>query len=99
MSIDITTESLLTLSQASKRVPGNPHVSSLHRWRLQGVHGVKLETVKIGGRRLTSAEALERFAARTTAAADGLSLPMRTSKQRARAVARANNEIGIDRDG
>jgi hypothetical protein len=43
-----------------------PARSALHRWRLTGVKGengqrVKLETIKIGGRRYTSKEAVERF--------------------------------------
>lgn len=43
-----------------------PAMSALHRWRLTGIKGVngqmvKLETVKIGGRRFTSKEAVLRF--------------------------------------
>jgi hypothetical protein len=34
------------------------------RWALRGVDGVKLESFKIGGRRYTTAEALDRFVAR-----------------------------------
>ena len=64
-------ESLIPFQKASEHVAGKPHISTLHRWRLRGVRGVKLETVLIGGRRFTSDEALSRFFARTTAAADG----------------------------
>jgi hypothetical protein len=35
------------------------------RWCMRGVHGVRLESVKIGGRRLTSRAALRRFIAAT----------------------------------
>lgn len=35
--------------------------STLHRWATNGVRGTVLETVRIGGRRFTSADALERF--------------------------------------
>ena len=66
MSIELQEETLLTLAQAALRTPGAPHVSTLHRWRLRGVRGVKLETVLIGGRRFTSEEALRRFADRLT---------------------------------
>ena len=71
MSVDISRESLLTLNQAAEYLPGRPNVSTLHRWRLHGIRGVKLETCLIGGRRYTSREAVERFVAATTAAADG----------------------------
>ena len=55
-------ESLISFAEAAKRLPGRPHVNSLHRWRLRGVRGVRLESVLIGGKRFTSVEALQRFA-------------------------------------
>ena len=68
---DLMTEELLAFAEATKVVPGHPHVSTLHRWRLRGIHGKKLETCLIGGRRYTSREALERFSVAVTAAAAG----------------------------
>ena len=47
------------------------HVCTVHRWRLRGVKGIKLETTRVGGRRYTTAEWLDRFHAAVTAAADG----------------------------
>jgi hypothetical protein len=64
MSIDLQNETLLTFSEASARVPGRVSVQTLHRWRLRGVRGVKLESCKVGGKRITSAEALQRFSDR-----------------------------------
>lgn len=52
-----------------------------------------LETVVIGGRRFTSREALDRFVERTTAAADGQPLPVRTPRQRERAVQEAEAKV------
>jgi hypothetical protein len=66
--IDILNEQLLRLNEAAKRLPGQPHRSSLERWTHDGVRGRRLETVLIGGRRYTSLEALQRFAAATSAA-------------------------------
>ena len=57
--IDITTETLLSLLDAAKQLPGRPHVSTLYRWRIRGVRGVRLETVLVVGRRFTSKEALQ----------------------------------------
>ncbi len=95
MSIEMSCETLLTLPAAAKALPGRPHVSTLHRWRLRGVHGVQLETVLVGGRRYTSVEALERFAARTTAASDGRPHPSRTRQGRLRAIDLAARELNV----
>lgn len=61
----LLTEELLTFTQATKRLPKiggkRPHASSIWRWARKGVQGVRLECRKIGGRFVTSAEALERF--------------------------------------
>jgi hypothetical protein len=93
MSVNLTGETLLTLAEAARSLPGRPHLSTLQRWRLRGVRGVKLETILVGGRRVTSQEAIERFAAATTAAADGSSLATRTSRQRQRDIDRAEAEL------
>jgi hypothetical protein len=42
MSVDFSPETLLSLTEAAALLPGRPHVSTLHRWRLRGVRGVKL---------------------------------------------------------
>ena len=59
----ILREQLLTLNEASESIPGHSKVTlgTLHRWRKQGVRGVVLETVLVGGRRMTSREAISRF--------------------------------------
>ena len=73
--IDIQSETLLRLRKvpdwAEKNLGQRVHISTVHRWRLRGVRGVKLETVLIGGSRCTSEEALYRLFAESTAAADG----------------------------
>ena len=107
MPIDLHTESLITLSQAARMLPpsrrGRPvHLSCVYRWILDGVrtpHGkVRLEGIRLGGRWLTSVEALERFAAaQTPDLSDRPPLP-RTPAARRRASERAEarlREIGI----
>lgn len=91
--IDLMSESLLTFSQATKYLPGNPHISTIHRWRLRGVRGHKLESILVGGRRFTSRQALERFAAKTTAAADGEQPPISSPRQQRRAYETADREL------
>ena len=59
--ISIHSETLVPLSEAAAHVPQAPHASTVQRWFLRGVRGVRLETVLIGGKRFTSVEALDRF--------------------------------------
>jgi hypothetical protein len=54
---------------------------------------VRLETVLVGGRRMVSREALERFVAEVTAAADGGQQPVRSSRRRRRDMAAAAEEL------
>ena len=62
MAIDIRIESLVKLSDVpawcEENVGNRVHRSTVHRWRLRGVRGIKLATLLVGGIRYTSAEAL-----------------------------------------
>jgi Protein of unknown function (DUF1580) len=62
--IDVSSEKLLSFSEAAKTLPHRVHLNTLHRWRLRGIKGTKLETVLVGGRRMTSVESLHRFIAK-----------------------------------
>lgn len=61
----ILTEDVLTLEDARREVTAmvghRPDKSTIFRWCLRGVGGVKLEHVRLGGRLLTSRQALTRF--------------------------------------
>ncbi|MBI5764298.1 MAG: DUF1580 domain-containing protein [Planctomycetes bacterium] len=64
--IDPLVDEILTLREAAKRLPrcrnGRPlHVATLYRWVTRGLRGTRLETIRIGGSRCTSTEALQRF--------------------------------------
>ena len=71
MAINIEHETLLRLSEAAKRVPGRGggglHAATIYRWVANGVGGVRLESILIGGCRYTSVEALGRFIKRCNA--------------------------------
>lgn len=54
-------DQFLSLSQASALLPGTPHLSTLHRWRLRGIRGAKLRTTLVGGRRYTTKSWLQEF--------------------------------------
>ena len=91
--IDLSSDTLLTFPQAAKYLPGNRHISSLHRWRLRGVRGHKLETILVGGRRYTSVAAIEIFIAATTAAANGEQPSARSPRQRQCAIEQAERAL------
>jgi hypothetical protein len=104
VSIDLFSESMLALSQAARLLPpgrrGRPvSLSCVLRWVLDGVPGqdggrVRLEAVRLGGRWVTSREALQRFAERLTPRLDSEPIPApRTHVQRDRAAARAAREL------
>lgn len=64
--IDLTRESVLSFAEAASRLPRRrngkrPHRNTLLRWATEGLHGVPLETIRIGGTLCTSIEALQRF--------------------------------------
>jgi hypothetical protein len=95
MPIDIEHERLLTIAEATRILPGRPHIATVWRWVNHGVGGQRLETIKVGWKRFTSHEALARFIERTTAAADRQPIPTRTAKQRERDIARAERELEL----
>jgi hypothetical protein len=65
LGIDATRESLLPLNDVPKHLhkalKKRLHVSAPYRWAGPGLRGVRLETICVGGRLVTSTEALARF--------------------------------------
>jgi hypothetical protein len=60
---DLLNETVITFAQAGREVPGEVHRGTISRWARIGVRGIRLESVIIGGRTVTSVEALYRFLA------------------------------------
>lgn len=73
--IEFTQETLVRFRDVPKwchaRFGNRIHPSTVHRWRMRGIRGIRLESVLVGGSRFTSEEALVRFFDKTTKAADG----------------------------
>ena len=63
--IILAEETIIPLLEAPQYLPRRRgkkvHISTLFRWAKKGTAGKRLETVKIGGTRCTSLEALQRF--------------------------------------
>jgi hypothetical protein len=100
--IDLLTETSLSLTEAARLLPcgrrnRKPHLSTLLRWVLTGAKSatgelVRLEALRLGGRWVTTREALQRFAERLTPSLydppDAKQVP-RLTKARQRASERA----------
>ena len=103
MPIDIDAERVVSLTEATKRLPTRrqgkrPNVATLYRWSTVGCRGVVLETGQIGGTRCTSIEALQRFVDRLTDAAGaacpaGPSCSPAPARNRARAIHAAEKRL------
>lgn len=108
-SINLISENVLSFGQAAKRVPptraGRPtSPSTIWRWFSHGCRAadgrlVRLEAVRLGGRWVTTLEAIGRFSAQLTCAepavlADQITEPVcRTPTARNRASQRAADEL------
>ena len=95
MTIDVQTETVVSFSDARSAFPGIDRrlsLATLHRWRLNGVRGVKLQTVLIGGLRYTSREAISRFVAALNAD-DAPAAPVITASQRRKQSEGAQAEL------
>lgn len=92
--IDISCERPISLNAAAKFLPDGrrPSFTTFWRWSTRGIRGVKLETLLVGGQRCTTAEAVLRFIAETTAVANGEPTPQRTTRQRAAAIKQAERD-------
>jgi hypothetical protein len=59
------TEKIVSFTEAAEALPeinGKAvHPSAVWRWARKGIKGIKLETLRLGGRFITSMEALDRF--------------------------------------
>jgi Protein of unknown function (DUF1580) len=53
---------------AQKHLPGRPHVNSVRRWMQHGCNGVKLRSVRFGGKRLTTEQWCREFVDAVTTA-------------------------------
>lgn len=97
--LDLCEETPLSLSQVAKRLPpnrgGKPvHVSTVMRWITKGVRGVRLEAVRLGGRWVSTAEALQRFSDCLTAARyDSDPAVTATTASTLKAAERADREL------
>ena len=88
----MTTDRLISLSEAAKITPGRPHTATLTRWCRPGIKArtgerVRLRHWRVGRKIFTTAEALEEFFERTAEA----DLPHFENRDAAKAPAPASD--------
>jgi hypothetical protein len=91
--ICLESEHLIAVADAPSVIPGRPHKGTVWRWVLNGIRGIKLESIVVGSKRFTSREAVDRFISATTAVANGEPAPTRSPRAREREIARATDEL------
>jgi hypothetical protein len=90
---DIRSETLMTLSKAAEKFPGGErHVSTVHRYRLHGVGGIRLECLRLGGRWYTSTESIDRWVTQLNAKHAG-SESLQTSSAASTGFADADKDL------
>jgi hypothetical protein len=88
--IDIQAKNLIAFSKAAGVYPGGGvHLSTLHRHRLRGLCGQKLEAVFVAGQWRTTIEAIEKFVLAVNDARSGASAP---------SAAASNGQVTADAD-
>lgn len=96
--IDVAAESLIPLRDVPRCLPPRPngkrvHISAVYRWTLRGIKGVVLETIRVGGTRYTSREAIQRFSEQLTGAPAVLPSPAKAGRVRQRQIEQANAAV------
>ena len=63
--MDLLTEDVIFVRDINKEFPkgSQPRRETTWRWAIKGVRGIKLESIRLGGKHLTSRQALTRFMA------------------------------------
>lgn len=102
--LDLTNEQAISLEEAAKLIPPSrgarrTQFSTLLRWITKGVRSpsgdvVRLDAIRVGGRWVTSAQAVQRFGEALTPRLDGDRPPApRTPDRRRRAAERAGRQL------
>jgi hypothetical protein len=101
--MSLTDETLIPLPEVCRMLPpgrngAKPALGTVLRWILSGAKSpdgelVRLEAIRVGGKWLTSREALARWTARLTPQSDKPMSPARTPRQRRRAAEAAEREL------
>ena len=108
MAISISIADYISLKSLCGLLPGRPHIATAYRWSTRGIRGIRLTTYLVGGARMTTLAAFNRFVEEVSAArnsavvSDRAGSDLTTSqpvtgipqtRSRRRAIARAEKEL------
>jgi hypothetical protein len=101
--IDLFSEQAISFAEAARALPrgrrGRPvSISCLTRWRINGVRlpsgeCIRLEALRLGGRWVTTREAIQRFAERITPNRENSTPESRTPSKRAKAISTSERKL------
>ena len=80
--IQFENETVVSFKQAAEIVPGGAHYNTITKWADNGVKGIVLESIRVGRRRFTSKEAIQRFIEELTALDDQIAPVSRNTRRR-----------------
>jgi hypothetical protein len=94
-------EKLYTLNEVSRLLPSRPNLSTVWRWCLRGVGGIKLDARRFGRQWLVSEEALQDFSRKLAEASrerldkprPPKQKPRQCSARRAKAIEQAKADL------
>lgn len=94
--IDLGSGRLVALADVPDHLPAKRgrkvHLATVHRWATRGVSGIRLETLRIGGAKFTSAEALQAFCERLSTGGDGAALAPHLPNPGVRSIAQRQRD-------
>lgn len=64
--LNLLAEDVIGLNDVPKELPERVSISTVWRWAERGIKGIRLETVRIGRKKMTSRQAISRFIAATS---------------------------------
>lgn len=95
---DLLFETVIPLGEVPALVPLRPAMGTVYRWAQSGVGGVVLETAKVGGKVVTSKEAVRRFLAALNPGPRPVPQKPAPARERsARSLARAGAEARLQK--
>jgi Protein of unknown function (DUF1580) len=77
----LSDDEVYTFPQVTQIVPFRPNVSTIWRWSSRGVGGIKLTTIRVGGRRYVTRRALDEFLCQLNRANGSNRAPSHARKQ------------------
>jgi len=95
--LDCDFERPITFNEAGRFLPEGtrPSYATWWRWWRKGIRGIRLRTLVCGGRRYTTASAVQEFFAKVTTAANGEPMSTRPPCKRERGIRQAAAKMGI----